>query len=63
MSERLLVEGFRPTKSGEDGRRISRDSMSGQFLPVPGRSVSAASGPSRAEKLPKTTSSVHVPKK
>jgi hypothetical protein len=57
---RVLVDGYqpRPSKEAASSGWGKRDERTGAF-----RDVRAASGPPPSEKLPKTTSSVSVPKK
>lgn len=59
MNKQTLVDGYQPSKSGDPRKdvRTVRGSHAGADR------NRAASGPTPAEKLPKTTSSVSVPKK
>ena len=58
MNKRLIVEGYQPSRSAES--LVKRDTATGRFMETGKRS---ASGPPASVRLPKTTSSVNIPKK
>lgn len=63
MNRRLLIEGYQPIRSGGTHQIIRRDVSPGPAPPGHGKETAAPSGPTPAEKLPKTHSSVHIPRK
>jgi len=62
MNRRVLVDGYQPSRSGGSWAVI-KDPKSGPATTVRGTEKASPNGPTAGEKLPKTGSSVQVPKR